>query len=126
MTTSLSAAIARYMLVPIAAVWVFHLAQRRSMDKGIRKRNATLYLTLVLLAAWALVWLLAKFSLDNLYLVPIGFFTLAVLVWQRAAIFPFHARCARCGLPLTASRIMFDDSNTCETCEPLIREGENQ
>ena len=126
MTTSLSAAIARYMLVPIAAIWIFHLAQRRSHDKGIRKRNATLYLTIVLLAAWALVWTLGRFSLDNLYLVPIGFFTLAVLIWQRAVIFPFQARCAHCGLPLAVSRILFDDSNMCDRCDPFIRKGENQ
>lgn len=126
MTTNLSAAIARYMLVPIAVIWIFHLAQRRSQDKGIRKRNATLYLTIVLLGAWALVWLLAKFSLDNLYLIPIAFFTVTVLVWQRAVIFPFQARCAHCGLPLAVSRILFDDSNTCERCPPPMRKGGSQ
>ena len=125
MTASASISISRFLLAPIVAIWIFHLAQRRSREKGLAKRTATLYLTFVLLGAWVLVWLLGRFSLDDLYLVPIAFLTVAVLVWQRAAIFPYRARCTRCGAPLSVSRILFYDSNACETCEPHLEEGEN-
>jgi len=117
--------VTRYLLVPIVIVWVYHLIQRRYREEGRRKKDATLYLTFALLGVWVLVYLLARFSLEDLYLVPIAFFLLVVLVWQRAAVFPYRLRCARCGAPLSVSRILFYDSNTCETCEPLAGEREN-
>ncbi len=126
MAATISTALTRYLLVPIVAVWVCHLFQRRSREQGSRKRAATLSLTLVLLGVWVLVYLLARFSLDDLYLVPLAFFALVVLVWQRESIFPDRLRCARCGAPLPLSRILFHDSNTCETCELHRTEGENQ
>jgi len=100
--------------------------QRRHLAVGAGKRDATLYFTLVLLGVWALTWLLSKISLEDLYLVPIAFFTLVLLVWQRRVIFPYRLRCVRCGHPLSASRVFFWDSNTCETCEPTRKEGENR
>jgi hypothetical protein len=126
LAASISVVVTRYLLVPIVVVWVYHLFQRRFRDQGRRKRDATLYLTLALLGVWVLVYLLARFSLADLYLAPIAFFTLVALVWQRGAIFPYRLRCARCGLPLAVSRILFYDSNTCETCELHRKEGENQ
>lgn len=116
----------RYLLVPIVLVWAYHLMQRRHLAVGAGKRDATLYFTLVLLGVWALTWLLSKISLEDLYLVPIAFFTLVLLVWQRRVIFPYRLRCVRCGHPLSASRVFFWDSNTCETCEPTRKEGENR
>jgi hypothetical protein len=124
--TVVSSFLQRYLLLPIVLVWVYHLFQRRYLSVGLGKRNATLYLTLVLLAVWALAWLLSEFSLQDLYLVPIAFFTLALLVWQRRSIFPYRLRCARCGRALSASRVFFFDSNTCERCEPSPKEGENR
>ena len=123
--TPVSAFFKNYLLIPIVLVWIYHLLQRRHLSVGAGKREATLYLTLVLLGVWALTWALSKFSLQDLYLVPIGFFTLALLVWQRRVIFPYRLRCVRCSRPLSASRVFFFDSNTCETCEPF-REGENR
>jgi hypothetical protein len=116
----------RYLLLPIVLVWVYHLLQRRYLTVGAGKRNASLYLTMVLLAVWALSWLLSKFSQQDLYLVPVAFFTLVLLIWQRRVIFPYRLRCVRCGQPLSASRVFFFDSNTCETCEPYRKEGANQ
>ena len=116
----------RYLLVPIVAVWVYHLFQRRYREQGSRKRNATLYLTLILLGVWVLVYLIARFSREDLYLVPLAFFTVVALVWQRKSIFPFQLRCSSCGAPLPLSRILFYDSNTCETCALHRAEGEYQ
>ncbi len=118
MAASISASLTRYLLVPIVALWLFHLFQRRYHDQGVAKRKSTLYLTVALLCVWGLAYLLARFSLDDLYLVPIAFFAFVVLAWQRRAVFPYRLRCVRCGLPLSLSRIVFYDSNTCRTCEP--------
>jgi hypothetical protein len=116
----------RYLLVPIVLVWIYHLLQRRYLAVGAGKRNATLLLTIVLLAVWLLTWLFSKFSLQDLYLVPVAFFTLVLLIWQRRVLFPYRLRCVRCGHPLSASRVFFFDSNTCEACEPSRKEGETQ
>ncbi len=123
--TVVSSFLQRYLLVPIILVWIYHLLQRRHLTVGEGKRNASLYLTLVLLAVWALTWLLSKFSLQDLYLIPIAFFTLVLLVWQRRVILPYRLRCVRCGQRLSASRVFFFDSNTCEACQPSAKEGEN-
>ncbi len=124
MAASISLSLTRFLLIPIVLVWVWHLFQRRYHERGSRKRNATLYLTLVLLVVWALVYLVARFSGEDLYLVPIAFFAVVLLAWQRRAIFPYRLRCARCGVPLSIARILFYDSNECETCDPARREGE--
>ena len=123
--TAVSTFLTRYLLVPIVLVWVYHLSQRRYISAGEGKRNATLYLTIVLLAVWALSWLLAHFSLQDLYLIPIAFFTVVLLVWQRRLVFPYRLHCVRCGGLLSASRVLFFDSNACETCQPSSEEGEN-
>ena len=118
MTASISIVVTRYLLVPIVAVWIYHLFQRRYQEYGSRKKDATMYLTFALLGVWVLVYLLARFSLEALYLIPIAFFLLVVLVWQREAIFPYRLHCTRCSVPLSLSRILFYDSNTCEACAP--------
>ncbi|HVO39530.1 MAG TPA: hypothetical protein VMV03_10940 [Spirochaetia bacterium] len=114
----------RILLIPIVAVWVYHLFQRRWQERGTRKRTASLWLTLVLIGVWALAYGLARFRMDDLYLVPVGFAALVVLVWQKSAIFPYRRHCAQCGRPLSATRILFLDSNACERCEPDLKEGE--
>jgi len=114
----------RILLVPIVAVWVYHLLQRRWREMGSRKRAASLYLTLVLLGVWMLTYAIARFRLEDLYLVPLCFAAIVILVWQKKAIFPFRLRCARCGQPLSVTRILFLDSNACDTCEPDLNEGE--
>ncbi|HUI72444.1 MAG TPA: hypothetical protein VL354_18135 [Spirochaetia bacterium] len=126
MTGVVSTFLTRYLLVPIVALWVYHLLQRRYVEAGSRKRNATLYLTVVLLGVWVLCWLLSRFALQDLYLIPIAFFAIVLLAWQRRVIFPYRLRCVSCGLPLSASRVLFFDSNACERCEPSRREGENR
>lgn len=124
MTHAASTFLLRILLVPIVAVWVYHLFQRRYRERGTRKRNASLYFTLVLVGAWVLVYFLSRSPLEDLFLVPIAFVALVVLIWQKNIIFPHRLHCARCGQPLSVARILFYDSNTCETCEPPLKEGE--
>ncbi len=124
MTHSASLFILHYLLIPIAAVWVYHLVQRRYREQGARKRDASLYLTLVLLGVWVLAYVISRTRLQDLYLVPVCFAALVVLVWKKDVILPYRLRCVSCGRPLSILRILFIDSNTCEACQPLLREGE--
>jgi 8-oxo-dGTP diphosphatase len=102
----------------LLAVLALNLFQRRYQKTSQRKRLATLYLAILVLAWMVLVIVVVAFGWPDWLLIP---FTLALAgvgaVFHRHT-FPFRFRCARCGKQLEAKRIVFFDSNTCEACEP--------
>jgi 8-oxo-dGTP diphosphatase len=102
----------------LLAVLALNLFQRRYQKTSQRKRFATLYLAMLVLAWMVLVIVVVAFGWPDWLLIP---FTLA-LAGIGAAFhqhtFPFRFRCARCGKQLEARRILFFDSNACESCDP--------
>jgi len=123
--TVISGRLLNILLVPIVALWVLHLYQRRFRDAGTRKRAATLALTLVIIGAWAAAWLFHRFGIADVWLLAVAGLTAAVIAWQRRHMLPFRLRCARCGKAVSMERILGLDSNTCEACEPpASKEGE--
>ena len=108
----------RYLLVPIVALWIYHLSQRKRYATGEQKRRATLYLTLLLIGVWGVAFLFARYGVRDIFLVPIAIAALAVALSQRRFLFPYRLRCARCGKWLPPRRILFLDANTCPECEP--------
>jgi len=119
-----SAELLNILLVPMVALWVLHLYQRKFKDAGTRKRAATLALTLVIIAAWGAAWLFHRVGVPDLWLVAVAAAAVALVAWQRRLMLPFRARCARCGKAVPLQRFLGLDSNTCEACEPPAREGE--
>ena len=108
----------KWMLVPILLLWAYHLAQRRfSATVGV-KRMATLLVTLLLLAAWVVVYVLVRLGLGDVYLLVVAAAVVAVGVWQRRKLFPYRTSCAACGRPLGIERILFRGDNRCEACSP--------
>ena len=102
----------------LLAVLALNLFQRRYQKSSERKRFATLYLAVLVLAWMILVILVAAFGWPDWLLIP---FTLALAVIGvvfRRHTFPFRFRCVRCGKSLEAKRILFFDSNACESCDP--------
>jgi hypothetical protein len=122
--TVVSESLLQILLVPIVAVWVLHLYQRTFKDAGVRKRAATLWLTFLLIGAWAAAWVFDRFGIDDVWLVAVALVAIAVVVWQRRILLPFRGRCSRCGKAVPMIRMLCQDSNTCEACEPRRREGE--
>jgi len=102
----------------LLAVLALNLFQRRYQKLSERKRFATLYLAMLVLAWMILVIVVVAFGWPDWLLVP---FTLALAgvgaIFHRHT-FPFRLRCARCGQSLEAKRILFHDSNACERCDP--------
>ena len=121
---ALSAHLQKILLVPMVALWAFHLYQRRFRDAGTRKRIATLSLTMVIIGAWIAAWLFARYGIADKWLIAVAALAIAVVIWQRRLMLPFRRLCARCGKPLSLTRMFSWDSNTCEACEPAATEGE--
>ena len=122
--TLVSNLLQKILLVPMVALWAFHLYQRRFKEAGTRKRIATLSLTMVLIGAWVAAWVFARYGIDDKFLLLVAALAVAVVVWQRKLMLPYRLVCARCGAPLRITRILCHDSNKCETCEAATMEGE--
>jgi len=122
--TSISNLLQKVLLVPMVGLWAFHLYQRRFKEAGTRKRIATLSLTTVIIGAWAAAWVFARYGISDTYLLAVAVLAVAVVVWQRKLMLPYRLSCARCGTPLSITRILSHDSNKCEACEPAAMEGD--
>ncbi len=104
------------------AILAVNLFQRKYLAVGERKRFATLYMSMVVLAVMAFSALLLQFSLPDWLFLPF-IALLAGTVWVfRAKIFPFRRRCARCSVKLPFDRILYYDNNLCAECDAKERE----
>ncbi len=115
----------RWLLVPIVALWAYHLLQRRQAYEPGPKRMATLLLTALAMALWVASYLFVRYRFDDLLLLPVAAVLAGIAIWQRKAVLPYRLTCVRCGRPLSAGRILFQGSNECETCAPA-REKEDR
>ena len=52
----------------MVALWAFHLYQRRFKDAAVRKRIATLSLTVVIIGGWVAAWFFDRYGVDDVYL----------------------------------------------------------
>jgi hypothetical protein len=122
--TAISRLLKTVLLIPMVALWAFHLSQRRFKNAGVRKRIATLSLTLVLIGAWGAAWLFDRFDVPDFYLVFVAAAAVVLVAWQRKRLLPYRLRCVQCGKTLSFSRMLSWDSNKCEACEPPVTEGD--
>ena len=116
--TAVSVLLQKVLLIPMVALWLFHLYQRRFKEAAVRKRIATLSLTAVIIGAWVCAWLFARYGVDDIYLLAVAAAAVVVVVWQRKLMLPYKSHCVQCGKPLHLMRVLSYDSNTCEACEP--------
>jgi hypothetical protein len=120
----LSSLLLKILLVPIVALWAFHLYQRRFKEAAVRKRIATLSLTVVLIAAWVAAWVFSRYGIGDTWLLLVAVLAVAVIIWQRKLMLPYRLSCIQCGKPLALTRMLSHDSNKCEACEPAGMEGD--
>ncbi|OHD75116.1 MAG: hypothetical protein A2177_04025 [Spirochaetes bacterium RBG_13_68_11] len=123
--TAVARFLLKWMLVPVLLLWGYHLAQRRYSETVGDKRAATLYLTLLLLAAWVVIYAFVRLGLGDIFLLVPAAAVAAVAVWQRRRLFPYRRRCAQCSKPLGLERILFHGNNLCGTCDPKEHAKEN-
>jgi hypothetical protein len=122
--TLISSLLQKILLVPMVALWAFHLYQRRFKEAATRKRIATLALTMVLIAAWVAAWVFSRYGISDAWLFLVAGLAVAVVVWQRKLMLPYRLMCLQCGKPLSITLIFSRDSNKCEACEPASMEGD--
>jgi hypothetical protein len=123
-STAVSALLLKILLIPMVGLWAFHLSQRRFKDAAVRKRVATLGLTVLVIGAWVAAWAFVRYSIGDPWLLAVAAAAVAVAAWQRKLLLPYRTRCVQCGAKLGVSRILSWDSNKCETCDPPKKEGE--
>jgi hypothetical protein len=122
--TAVARFLLKWMLVPVLLLWGYHLAQRRYAATVGAKRIASLLVTLLVLAAWLVVYAFLRLGVSDIWLLALAAAVAAVAVWQRQRLFPYRLRCAQCARPLTLERILFRGDNLCEVCSPADRDKE--
>ncbi len=124
--TVISHLLLKVLLIPMVALWAFHLYQRRFKNAGVRKRIATLSLTVVFIGAWVAAWFFDRYGVPDVYLIAVAAAAVIVVIWQRRRLLPYTRHCVQCGKPLSLTRMFSWDSNKCEVCEPPIAEGDTK
>ena len=113
---TLTTFVSQRILYLLLAVLVVNMFQRRYQKTAQKKRFATLYIAILILALMVGTVLIVSFDLPDVLFLPL----LAVLVLIgyrfRKKVFPFRLNCRNCGDRLSGKRILFYDSNTCEKC----------
>jgi multisubunit Na+/H+ antiporter MnhG subunit len=102
----------------LLAVLGLNLFQRRYQQYSEKKRFATLYLGMLVLAWMILVILMVYFHLPDVLLIPLTAAVVLAGFLLRRRVFPFRLRCVQCHQPLSSKRVLFFDSNACERCDP--------
>jgi uncharacterized membrane protein len=114
---TLTTFVSENILYLLLAVLVLNMFQRRYQKYAQKKRFATLYIAILILALMVGTVLIVYLDLPDIIFLPL----LAVLVLIgyrfRKKVFPFRLNCRSCGERLSGKRILFYDSNTCEKCE---------
>jgi multisubunit Na+/H+ antiporter MnhG subunit len=108
----------KYLFYLLLAVLALNLLQRRYQKYSEKKRFATLYLSMLVLAWMISIIIMVFFRLPDLLLIPFTAAPAAVGIVFRRRVFPFRLRCAQCRQPLSSKRLLFFDSNACERCDP--------
>lgn len=116
--TAVARFLMKFMLAPIVVVWAFHLAQRKYPWVGEGKRMATMLISVLILALWAVFYCFITFQIDDVFLIPAFLAAAAVAGWKRKAFFPYRLGCVSCRAPLPIKKILFFDSNACDACDP--------
>lgn len=113
-------------------ILLLNIAQKRSGNKGIQKRTATLYLGIAVLilylGAGAILHAprLFRTSVPDLSILAVLGVVLGGLYLHREKTFPFRIKCRKCGSPLSLHQIVMLDSNLCSPCEEESRKTDPQ
>ena len=103
-----------YLLI---ALLVLNLLQRKHIKTGAKKRQATLYLAIVVLVLMTAAVLIRRFDFSESLLLPVILAAALLVLSKRSRFFPFLIHCLKCGQRLGWQRLLYHDSNLCESCD---------
>jgi 8-oxo-dGTP diphosphatase len=116
-----TAFLVRFFYFPVVLVLVLNLIQRRHMARGVKKRFATLYQAILLLAYWGITYLFQIYRVRDIWLLAPTLAAAGLVLFLRGKFLPFRLRCVSCGARLPLRTVLFDDANRCEACSPPER-----
>jgi hypothetical protein len=114
---TVTAFVSENILYLLLAVLVLNMLQRRYQKHAQKKRFATLYIAILILALMAGTLLIVYFDLPDILFLALLAALVLIGYRFRKKVFPFRLNCQNCGERLSGKRILFYDSNTCEKCE---------
>ncbi len=100
------------------AVLIANITQRKHIKHGEKKRLATLWTAGLLLFFQIELVIIQHYKLSEKFIIPAALIFLGIGYLLRQKIFVFRTKCVSCGTKLTYKRILYWDSNKCETCDP--------
>ena len=109
--------VSKNILYLLLAVLVLNMFQRRYQKHAQKKRIATLYIAILVLALMVGTALIEYLDLPDILFLPLLAALVLIGYRFRKQVFPFRLNCRLCGERLSGKRILFFDSNTCEKCE---------
>jgi hypothetical protein len=116
LTSVIVSFLSRFLFYPVVIILVFNLIQRRFVDRGTRKRYASLYFGVLVLAFWGVTFLFQRYGIPDGYLILPLSAAAALIAIRRKDFLPFRLRCASCGKRLSLRTVLFDDANLCDSC----------
>ena len=115
-TNAIALFLSNNMYYPVVLIFVVILIQRRFGEQGVAKRNAIMYIGIMLLALWGFSFFLLRFELADALLIPFVLGCLTLAVFKRKLMLPFRRACSQCGRKLPIKQVLFLDSTLCESC----------
>jgi len=110
----------------LIGILIFNMTQRSHLSHGEKKRFASLYFAGIILGLFVCMIVIARFRLPDYWLLP-TFALFSFLIYRfRGRLFPFRRYCAYCSKPLPLKRILYFDSNKCESCDPTEEDADTQ
>ncbi len=103
-----------YVLIAVLAV---NLVQRRHQEETLKKRTATLYFAILVFLLMVSSILIRRFELPDPVLIPVALVIGLLAYLGREKLFLLRLHCRKCGRNLPLRRIVFFDSNLCESCD---------
>ena len=102
----------------MVGILIFNMTQRGHLAHGEKKRFASLYFAGIVLGLYVCTIVIARFSLSDYLLLPTFALFAFITYGYRGRLFPFRRHCATCSKPLPLKRMLYFDSNKCESCDP--------
>jgi len=114
--------IEKILTIALLGVLLFNLTQRKHLEKGEKKRTASLLLGLVILLPLAGIFAYKQNSfnlrlLGSGFFYPLGALTLLFFLFLSRKILIFRRRCAGCRKVLPWKTTLYRDDNLCPVCQ---------
>ena len=108
--------IERISAILLGAVLIFNMTARRHLERGSKKRMASLLFAVCILVFYLGVLAVKQNAMPLSFLYPVFAMSFLLLLALKKRIFIFRRRCDNCGGKYTWKDILYTDEPVCEKC----------